>query len=366
MAFCLHDDEMITSLDPLSADRGLANLPVMSQAGDPRPLVDLLRVLTARVGEVAALDLPRCQAVMRDLGMVLGSVRRLDLEPVEVVPEVEAVLLALSDRTGMIPRDTIHHLTRWNPSGSRERTYTGHNGERMLGVSVTTSMQHIVQAIEVCRQVRELDVDSHEFVLGATALAEHLRALENSVDITLSAVSPEFFSQTLRPFLQPIKVGGRTWFGPAAAHVPLPLVDLCVWAAGVDDRHYLDFVRQIRDHGVAEWFPLYDAWQTGPSLLERIERRFRAGGEISAELRVGAQAVCRAMRALVRFRGKHRSLAHHSYTGDYTTFSRAALGEQVDVVEEIAVMTRARSALLSQLVDGVREPRHGDAGHRAS
>ena len=47
----------------------------------------------------------------------------------------------------------------------------------------------------------------------------------------LLGVSPEFFARELRPYFEDVHVAGRLYMGPAAAHIPLFLVDVLLWAS---------------------------------------------------------------------------------------------------------------------------------------
>ncbi len=85
----------------------------------------LLRLVPA-TGTVEHFSVAECLASMRDLGVFLGSLKRQGVEPVEVVPELEPVLMTLAKRTQMVPRDTVYHCALWSPpEPERARLYTG-------------------------------------------------------------------------------------------------------------------------------------------------------------------------------------------------------------------------------------------------
>jgi hypothetical protein len=261
------------------------------------------------------------------------------------------MLLTLGERTGMIPRDTIHHITRWNPQGHRERTYTGKSGEIMLGLSVRTSLGALIPALDVCAELCELIPGSQAFTIAATVLAGSLKALESSVDSCLSAVSPEFFAGELRAYLQEVKVGGLPYFGPAAAHIPLPLVDLVLWACDRSDIAYHDFWRQTAQYGMPQWQPLYARFSSGQSIVSRLAETLRgAPHECKEETRVAAEAVCRALRALLVFRGKHLILARRTYTSELTDFQRGSAGGDADLLGLITKLTRENAAFFTRVV----------------
>jgi monodechloroaminopyrrolnitrin synthase len=342
------DDALIASRDPLGADADLARLGSMNEAGDAQAIVTLLRKL---VGAAQGVEPRRADslAAMRDLGIVIGSVKRHGLEPVDAVPPLERVLLALAARTEMIPRDTIHHITRWNPRGPRERTYTGQPSERMLGLAVRTSLPPLMAAVDLCGMLAAETVGTAAFAVHSVELAGHLRALENSIDLTTSAVTPEFFGRVLRPYLQEVRVAEASYFGPTAAHLPVSLVDLAVWASDRSTPAYRDQGRQLGAHGVAEWLPLYDEWSVKPSLVTRIADALHGTDRLPPghDLRVAAEALMRALRSLVVFRGRHFTLARRTYDTEHTEFAQGSAGGDVDLLGEILTLTRANATVVS-------------------
>ncbi|MFP3335605.1 DUF1864 family protein, partial [Pseudomonas sp. SIMBA_064] len=65
-------------------------------------------------------------AAMRDIGFFLGSLKRHGHEPADAVPGLEPVLLDLARATDLPPRETLLHVTVWNPAAAdAQRSYTG-------------------------------------------------------------------------------------------------------------------------------------------------------------------------------------------------------------------------------------------------
>ena len=50
------------------------------------------------------------------------------------------------------------------------------------------------------------------------------------IDQVRATVSPEYFAHGLRPYFEDMTVGGEVRPVPAAAHIPLGLIDLALWA----------------------------------------------------------------------------------------------------------------------------------------
>ncbi|MBO0881383.1 MAG: DUF1864 family protein, partial [Mycobacterium sp.] len=132
---------MVAALDPLDADEVCAHLPAMNRRGEVSALATALRQIMPTAIQVAGFNALECLAAMRDIGMLLGSIKRHGVQPVAAVPEIEEVLLDLAMRTDLVPRDTLHHYTCWNPGGgTRRRMYTGDPQETHLIDAVRTAM----------------------------------------------------------------------------------------------------------------------------------------------------------------------------------------------------------------------------------
>lgn len=347
------DDEYVRGLDPLGADRAMFSLRAMNAAADLPRLIVALRALLPSVERANAYSLPECLAAMRDIGMFLGSIKRRGCEPVEVAPGLEEVLVTLACRTGMIPRDTVHHYIRWNPRGSRERMYTGDRMEHLLMLSVRNSLPSVMVAIGLCRRLAELEPDDLRFTALANELVGSLRAMEDAIDTVLANVSPEFFALTMRPYFEEIRVAGRTYLGPAAAHVPLSLVDLKLWASDNSTDEHREFLRESVHYGVPQWRELYRDWPREPSLVTRLlgaGRRSEQDGELPADLAASAEALCRALRSLVVFRGKHLSIARKAYAEDVRLYPLGSGGGSIDLLEQIVALTKDNSETLRRSV----------------
>ncbi|MGW7367294.1 monodechloroaminopyrrolnitrin synthase PrnB family protein [Streptomyces sp. NPDC054841] len=315
---------------------------------DANGLVGMLRDVVPSGEAVAGLSLPGCVAAMRDLGILIGSVKRHGVEPIDAVPGLELPLLELGSRTAMIPRDTVHHYIGWNPTGDRERMYTGQRMERMLMSSVRVTLSRLIAAVEAFRRLEGLEPEELEFAVAANELVALLRSLEDAIDIVIENVTPEFFARTMRPYFEEIRVGGVTYLGPAAAHVPLSLVDLALWASDRGGESYDEFWRESAQYGLPPWQGLYRRWAKGPSVVSRVSSALELAptGEASPNLRASAEALCRALRALVVFRGKHFTVARNAYAEEIRLYPLGSGGGSLDLLDQVTALTRENAALV--------------------
>ncbi|GLW06927.1 hypothetical protein Misp01_20570 [Microtetraspora sp. NBRC 13810] len=349
------DGDHVAGLDPLRMDGLLPALRTMNAAADLRGLTGMLHARVLALPEPAAFSVAECLAAMRDLGLLAGSVKRHGAEPVDAVPGLEAVLLELGRRTRMVPRDTVHHYVRWNPAGARARMYTGDRMETMLISSVRISLPRLSAAVRVCRRLAALEPHDLRFVVAANELVSLLGSLEDSLDTVIATVSPEFFARTLRPYFEDMRVGGARYLGPAAAHVPLGLVDLVLWAGDHADAGYEELWRESARYGLPGWRALSEEWAAGPSLVTRLGSAL-AAGETSPNIRAGAEALSRALHSLVAFRGKHLTIARKAYAEEIRLYPLGSGGGSVALLDQVMRLTRANAGLVRRSFKTGRRP----------
>lgn len=338
-------DRRVAALDPIGLDARLPAIAAMNARADVTGLLRLLRQGADAVPDPATFPFAACLAAMRDLGILLGSVKRHGIEPAVAVPQLEPLLVALGERAGMVPRDTVHHYSRWNPEGPRCRSYTGTREELVLIASVRTSLPRLGRALEVCRRLDDLDPGEVDFVVGLNELVGLLRSMEDGVDGARASIPPMFFAQVLRPYYEHVHVAGERYLGPSGSHVPLTLIDLAVWGCDHDDDELTRLWREPARYGPPHWWLLGERWETGSSLASRVRTacadRPGEAGPIAA-----ADAVTRALRALVTFRGRHVQLARGAYAEETgARYEAGSGGATVDLLERLLALTRANARL---------------------
>lgn len=350
------DHRRVRALDPLHADHLLRRLPAMNAAGDLPALVDTLRRLVAAATPDIEADPYAACAAMRDLGVLLGSIKRHGPEPVAEVPEAEPLLLRLAARGDVVPRDTVHHYSVWNPHGDRQRTYTGDPQEGALIDSVRLSLPRLARAVDECVPLADAELTSPEFLTAMGGFRADLSSLDEAIDVVTDRVDPAFFARELRPYFGDVTIGGQVWLGGAGAGLPVPLLDLTLWAADHGDPGYETFWRQGIPYALPGWRRLYPRLTAGPSLVTRVAEALRAVGDgvPDPRLMAAATAVEQSLRALLGFRAKHITVARKSYQEDLRLFPVGSSGGSVDLLASIVRLTRDNAALVRGARSGVR------------
>src|SRR5262249_32750336 len=156
-----------------------------------------------------------------------------------------------------------------------------------------------------------LDPTESAFEAALEALAEQVSFFVQAITEVVAKVSPEFFAQEMRPYYEEVTVSGIDYLGPAAAHVPLFLVDLVVWASDHGDPTYATFLHEAAQHTLPQWRNLVPVWEQKPSLVSQVSAAFAAfqPDEVPQTLKKAADALFNVLRTLAVFRGKHFGIA---------------------------------------------------------
>ncbi|MFD3330308.1 monodechloroaminopyrrolnitrin synthase PrnB family protein [Streptomyces sp. NPDC058701] len=245
----------VAAADPLAFDPHVLSLSRLNQARDTDGLLRLLASICPRPQDVAAFSTAECAAAMRDLGMLLGSLRRHAVEPVRALPGTLPVLHLLGERTGMVPRDTIVHYTVWNPHGPRERTHTDSQEESAMLAALRWYTCATAEAAGGGAELAALAIEDDSFPDTADRVTAALREATVAVDAFALDVPPAFFADVLRPYYEPVAVGAQSYPGPSPAHGPLPALDRLLWACDVGIMSADDQWSMAATYAVPSWRP---------------------------------------------------------------------------------------------------------------
>ncbi|WBB53643.1 monodechloroaminopyrrolnitrin synthase PrnB family protein [Verrucosispora sp. WMMD573] len=342
-------NEQVRRLDPLRLDDELRMLPRLNRTADVAAMVRMLGAALPSAERIAAFTAAECLAAMRDLGMFLGSLQRHGVSAFEAVPGATTTFQLLGHRTGMIPRDTVYHYTSWNPTGGRERLYTGHPMERSLINAVRTCVPSLARSVDIGWSLMHEDPAAPVHAERMASLASHIAVADTVMSGIRTKVTPEFFARMLRPFYEDVRVAGRTYMGPAAAHIPIFLIDLLLWASDRGSPGYLQFCREVSAQTLPQWQERYAQWASMPSITSRVVAALGTSGPPAADevVEASARSLRRALQTLTSFRGKHLVMARRAYHEELRLYELGSGGGSVGLLEEILALTRQNRALLN-------------------
>ncbi len=307
------EDFFIGSLDPLNADQSLQLVPLLNKQKDTNTLIQtLISIMPAGI-QAAKFDFSQACAAMRDIGIFLGSLKRHGTEPVAVVPELENVLNLLANITYLPPRDTLIHYVRWNPEGSRQRTYTGTEDEQQLIQSVKVANHPLLQAIMLLNDLYDIPLHASEFVATCNQVTENFEGMVQGIVNAKRNVSPKYFADELRFYFDPIILNNTEYLGPGAVEMPVFIFDHILWNCDLHDEIYIKFKEDYIPYNQPIIRDLYYKFLDNISLTTRVINTLTSGSNISETELQGAHALIKLFNTLKSFRAPHKKLADQAY-----------------------------------------------------
>jgi len=309
----LKEDHYISELDPLNADDRMPLVAAYNRNKDTIALVLQLVDMLPSVEEAADMDYFQACAAMRDIGIMLGSMKRHGVEPVHVIPELEEKLNLLGNTSDLPPRDTLIHYVRWNPEGKRERTYTGTDDERQLIKSVKVAIHPLYKAILSLDELYQLSLDDPEFVSKCEEVATYFDGMIKGVVNAKRNVSPQYFAEELRFYFDPIKLNEREYLGPGAVEMPVFIFDHILWNCDLSEKAYNEFKQAYVPYNQASVREFYYAYRQRPSLVNKVVRELDESVSYSETKMYSAKSLIKLFNLLKSFRAPHKKLADKAY-----------------------------------------------------
>src|SRR6218665_344308 len=349
----------LTALDPLDALATMRRLPELNQQKDVPGILRLLHGILPPPGKARTWSYVEAAAAMRDVGFFLGSLKRHGHEPVEIVPALEPLLLELARVTDLPPRETLLHVTVWNPpSPDAERRYTCCQAEVHLLESVRISMVSLESALHRLVELYEVPIGSRLFAPMCDDVAEKLKKMVESIVYAYRTIPPRVFVQELRPYYDPIHVRGQSYLGPGAVEMPLFLVDHILWGSRSEHAEYKSFKETYLPYVLPQLRTLHGRFLGHISLLERVLEEVEAMGTLEEPVRSGLKSLDKIFEVLLRFRAPHVGLAEQAYQVESETHSVGSGGYAPSMLGDLLALTRDARSRLTAVLRGaeVSEP----------
>ncbi|GEM_PF-291727 len=226
---CAEQDEITASLDPLKLDSFFLNdLPRLNNEGNVSELVAAAKELVPTYHNLQELNEEESRAAVRDIGFIVASLARHGIT-ISSVPQAEAALLALSERTAEVPRDTVFSYGPRNPAGARMRLFTGTEEERFFVESFRRGMQFLPQCIKSLDTAYSLSIYNKNYSQSILEAKYFFQGIVDSVVEVKKIISPETFTYQLRPYFPVLTIGSRDYHAPGGAQMPIFVIDTALW-----------------------------------------------------------------------------------------------------------------------------------------
>ncbi|MEP0984302.1 monodechloroaminopyrrolnitrin synthase PrnB family protein [Ekhidna sp.] len=309
------EDITISNLDPLCADDIMKSIPKINEKGDIKSLSSILQSFCSQIDLDNFNHFERLAAI-RDVGIILGSLKRHNLEPIKCVPDIEPILIRYGQLTELPPRDILYHYTVWNPNNGRLRKYTNHHQEPDLIDSIRISIPHIRKATRLLITLMDIDPHSLESLETAFEIDSELRLFLNGLAHAKETVDPGVFINEFRPFFEPITVNNQEHGGPGAVTMPLHIFDFLLWGTSDKSKMVQDFTSDYVPYNTKDFRIAYKNVLGKPSYLDIIERAFEETNHKKIIYPL-IYAVSNWFKRINGFRMSHYKYAIQAYDGEY-------------------------------------------------
>ncbi|MEX0810911.1 MAG: monodechloroaminopyrrolnitrin synthase PrnB family protein [Chitinophagales bacterium] len=310
----------VSVLDPLGFDPYVDMLHDLNQKENLKGLIELTSDLLPSLKFIQSLDVENNLAAMRDLGFLISSIRKLGVQPVKVVSNLETILLQIAKNTALPPRESSYHYGVWNPAGSRQRTFTKLEDEIGLINGVRNTIPYFENiAFDIFKL---LETDNSDFSMLLSNIESNFEKSVSAFAQSMRLIDPWVFSNRLRPYFDPVEVGNKEYIGPGGGQIPLYLVDKMLWFDN-DDEIYLKFTRECNAYMPIYLREMFDEIEDKPSLLKKVSTALTDhSNTVDGKC---LEQIDNVFKLLYKFRKPHTSLARKSLSkenrGNYETGS---------------------------------------------
>lgn len=308
------ENDIIASLDPLNADDLILKVPELNESKDVNGLISLAGAMMPSLKTLKRLNYFQANAAIRDIGIMLGSLKRHHIEPVAVIPGLEETMALLASKTAMPPRDTLLHYTVWNPTDHRRRTYTGTRDEHCLIDSVVMALGPLVRGIELLKQLHATPLESEHFQQTCEEVTVQFQKVIDGMVLARRKVCLSYFASELRLYFDPIQLNGREYLGPGAVEMPMFVFDHLLWSCDCDDAAYEVFKQTYLPYVHPEMRAIFHEFQDQASLLGKcyhliVRRHINFHPVVYQSL----CALRHCFQQLKSFRMPHKKVAEEAY-----------------------------------------------------
>ena len=317
-------------IDPLELDDTFKLLPDINRVADTDALLDALNHSIIQLSS-KTLTTTSSLAALRDLAFLASSYVRHGRNPIEEVVGLEEAFIELGNNIGTVPRGTVATYAQANPTGERERNFTGDPEETLF-----------IEAVRNTSLALERSLKDFIHTDAPTAL----KGFNNNLDVAISSIvsvmrelPPEYFTKEMRPYFEPLVIGGEKYLGAGGSQLQFVAFDYILWGATETNEMYQKYLKE----NYAYLTPSQKESMT--LIMEKYDSRPLLEHFAISNDKVAAEAAIGALRKMKKFRYPHRKLAQDNFkvrspgqvgSGAYTTDILDVLLERTEMAVEVA------------------------------
>lgn len=345
-------DQSVAACDPLKLNDFFARqFSEMSEQGCTKELTDFITGHIHKLGyeRIKTLNETEAMAATRDLAMFASALVRWGV-PVSNVPIVERLLEDLSQTTCEVPADTVFSYGPRNPTGETRRQFTIAQKESLFIQSFTDGMRELSVCLAGLEYTRNISVFDQLYPLIIGEIKNSFSEMIKAMMVVRSKVTPEFFTKKLRPFFEPKVIGGRKYFAPGGAQMPITVIDLMLWGIEESSTLYVRYWNENIQYLPKAMRSRIGTIMRGPSIVKTIEGACRRteSNEILSATKVTIDAVQGLLTEIERFRYPHLSVAKANM-GMRVKGAVGSGGYDILILEYLIEQTKAAKQRLERL-----------------
>lgn len=307
-------DQSASMLDPLDFDKYFVSgiFSRLATSDDIGPLSDFLSdvVSIITLEKIKSLDEVSAMAAARDLNMVASVVTKFGV-PMHQFPHLEELLLILAEKTNEVPTDTVFGYGSRNPAGSRQRSFTRTEEEALFIESFSAGMNGLVATLAGLETVQSMKIFDSRYAPLVRESTQYLKEMQDAILRVRKHITPDFFTNRLRPFFDPKSLRGQTYFAAGGAQMPVTMIDLLLWGIEDVDRTYVGYRNENLRYLPRSYRSKVGMIMGQSSILERVRTQTSRPIPSSAipVVTSSIESLQELADQLIRFRGPHLSVA---------------------------------------------------------
>jgi len=341
-------DATVAELDPLGWDKGFMNeFPFLSQTGDTSKMLNLLDKTFSSVGyqNIISMSALPAMAVTRDLSMLASSLNRWGVK-IASIPLLEPVLLKLGEVSSELPVDTVYTYGPRNPKGENQRRFTMYSEERIFIDSFVSGMRHLPVCIAGLEILQSLDLLDPEYANICEEVVNHFSEMVKNIVVVRKQISPEVFTHSLRPFFEPKIIGGKKYFAPGGAQMPICLMDLILWGVDCNEISYVRYWNESTQYLPKAYRNRIGKIMVRPSIALQVSRCSSLENPIAQNSIKGLVSILLGME---KFRQPHLKIAKENMAIRPTN-SVGSGGYDLEILEYLLLKTKTERLKLEDSV----------------
>lgn len=322
----------IQEADPLNADDFMIHtLPILNNSGNVDGIVVASTSIIPETNKVEKMDYFQLQASLRDLGMIGSSIQRHGVD-IRMVPNLEHTMIIIGSRLDETPRETVFHYGPWNPSGERQRTFTGTEGERTFIHSFREGMSGLDETINNLLSLQQKSTSDLNFVHTLDLANNGFQKMVVAMTEVRRKITPDFFSFQMRPYFPVLNISGQDYQAPGGAQMPVLLVDRILWGVDQKDEVYQNYYKDA-----IRYLPM--AYR---EVAQSIESESLVTKVLTSQSTVSSESIKQSLTSiltsLLMFRHPHLKTAKDNFA-KRAEGSKGSGGYTPDILEKLIELT---------------------------